>query len=92
VGQFFQDISNQDYGAAWSLGGENVSGGVGYNQWVAGYATTADIRLGTYSEFNATTVHAQIIATETDGSVHTYEGTYTVINGTITGADITQTS
>jgi hypothetical protein len=92
VDQFYQDITNHDYAAAWTLGGVNVSSGVGYSQWVAGYATTASIAIGTSSEFNATTVNAEIIATENDGGVHTYQGTYTVINGVITAASIAQAS
>lgn len=89
--QYYQDITNGDYAAAWALGGDHISG-VPYGQWVAGYGTTASITLGTYSEFNATTVHAEIIATQADGSVNTYEGTYTVIGGVITAASIVQTS
>lgn len=92
VDQFYQDITNHEYAAAWALGGDNVSGGVGYSQWVAGYATTASITLGTYSEFNATTVNAEIIATQSDGSVRTYQGTYTVINGVIATASVARTS
>ncbi len=90
--QFYQDITNGDYAAAWALGGDNISGGVPYSQWVAGYGTTASITLGTYSEFNATTVQAEIIATQADGTVKTYQGTYTVIGGVITAASIAQTS
>lgn len=92
VDQFYQDITNHDYTTAWALGGVNVSSGVGYSRWVAGYATTASITIGTSSEFNATTVDAEIIATENDGTVHTYQGAYTVINGVITAASIAQSS
>ena len=91
VDQFYQDITNGDYAAAWAEGGDNISG-VPYNQWVTGYGTTASITIGTYSEFNATTVAAEIIATLTDRTVKTYEGTYTVIGGVITAASINQTS
>jgi hypothetical protein len=92
VGQFYQDITNHDYATAWALGGANVSGGVGYSQWVAGYATTASITLGTSSEFNGTTVSAEIIAIQNDGTVQTYQGTYTVTNGVITAASVAQAS
>ena len=36
VAQYYQDITNHDYQAAWAMGGSNVSGGVGYDAWVAG--------------------------------------------------------
>ena len=41
--QFYQDLTNHDYGSAWNLGGRNLNGGAGYAAWVAGYATTASI-------------------------------------------------
>src|SRR5437016_831232 len=45
VNQFYQDITDRNYSAAWALGGSNLSGGVGYDAWVAGYGTTASITL-----------------------------------------------
>jgi hypothetical protein len=90
--QFYQDITNQDYQAAWALGGDNLSGGVGYSAWVAGYSTTASISLATYGQFTDSTVWADLDATQTSGSVTTYYGTYTVTGGIITGAHIAQTS
>ena len=94
VTQFYQDITNQDYADAWALGGDNIAAqnGQTYASWVAGYGTTASITLATESQFNATTVDAGLVATQDDGTVKTYEGTYTVIAGVITSADITQTS
>jgi hypothetical protein len=74
------------------VGGTNLSGGVGYDSWVAGYSTTASITLGTYSYWGANGVQASLIATQTDGTVKTYSGTYTVSNGVIVSASITQTS
>ena len=49
VTQYYQDITDHNYSAAWALGGSNLSGGAGYSSWVAGYATTASISLGTFS-------------------------------------------
>lgn len=92
VTQFYQDITDQNYPAAWALGGDNLSGGVGYSQWVAGYATTASISLGTFSYFGSGQVAAALSAVQTDGSVRTYQGTYTVQNGVIVSANIVQTS
>jgi hypothetical protein len=92
VTQFYQDITDQNYSAAWALGGDNLSGGVGYSQWVAGYATTASIALGAFSSFGSDQVAASLSAVQTDGSTTTYQGTYTVQNGVIVSANIVQTS
>ncbi len=92
VDQFYQDITNHDYADAWSLGGVNLDNGVGYSSWVAGYGTTQSIAVETASDWNATTVYATIEAVQSDGSVNTYAGTYTVINGVITAASVRQTS
>jgi hypothetical protein len=91
VDQFYADITNHDYPTAWSLGGDNISG-TDYNSWVAGYSTTARLNLGTDATWNGPTVNAELIAVQTDGSVKTYQGTYTVIGGVITAASIVQTS
>jgi hypothetical protein len=92
VTQFYQDITDQAYRAAWALGGDNVSGGVGYEAWVAGYATTVSITLGTFSYWGSDQAQVQISALQSDGSVNTYTGTYTVENGVITAANVVQTS
>jgi hypothetical protein len=92
VTQFYQDITNHDYQAAWALGGDNLNGGVGYSKWVAGYATTASISLGTFSSSGSDQVTVSLSADQTDGSTTTYQGTYTVQNGVIVSANITQTS
>jgi hypothetical protein len=92
VSQFYQDITDHNYSAAWALGGANIANGVTYATWVAGYAnTTAGIALGTVSDFGADQVQADLIATQLDGSVKTYEGTYTVQNGVMVAANIVQT-
>lgn len=90
VNQFYQDITNHDYSDAWSLGGDNI-GGSDYNGWAAGYATTASIYLTTSSEWGDGNVQADISALQTDGTVRTYSGTYTVANGVIVSANIVQT-
>jgi len=91
VDQFYQDITNHDYAAAWALGGDNI-GGMPYAQWVAGYATTASISLGTDATWNGPTVNAELVALQDDGTVRTYQGTYTVTSGVITAANIVQAS
>ena len=93
VNQFYEDITDHAYSAAWALGGDNIANGASYATWAAGYAdTTASITLGTVSDFGSDQVQAQLSATQLDGTVKTYEGTYTVENGVIVAADIVQTS
>ena len=91
VQQFYQDITNHNYPAAWALGGKNLDNGVGYDRWVAGYATTASIDLTTYGQWSNGTVYASLSALQTDGTVKTYYGTYTVSGGQIVAAHIKQT-
>jgi hypothetical protein len=89
VNQFYEDITDRRYSAAWALGGDNIANGASYATWAAGYAdTTASITLGTVSDFGSDQVQAQLSATQLDGTVKTYEGTYTVENGVIVAADI----
>jgi hypothetical protein len=90
VTQFYQDITDHNYTAAWALGGNNVSGGVGYDTWVAGYGTTESIDLGTFSYFGSGQVQTVLSALQTSGAVYTYTGTYTVQNGIIVAAHIVQ--
>ena len=52
--------------------------------------TASDKRSGGVQPTDGT-VSASIAATQTDGSVKTYAGTYTVANGAIAAAHITQT-
>jgi hypothetical protein len=93
VSQFYQDITDHDYSAAWALGGDNISNGASYATWVAGYQdTTASIALGTTSDFGSDQVQAELIATQLDGTVKTYQGTYTVQNGLILAANVIETS
>ena len=90
VDRFYRDLNARDYQAAWQLGGSTVSGGAGYSAWVAGYATTASISASIVQDSDGT-VSVSIIATQTNGGVKTYAGTYTVANGVIVAAHITQT-
>jgi hypothetical protein len=92
VDQFYQDITDHNYSAAWSLGGDNLNGGVGYDAWVAGYAATVSITLYDSANFGSGEVTAYLNALQGDGSTTTYYGTYYVTNGVITSASIAQNS
>jgi hypothetical protein len=89
VTQFYADITAHDYAAAWVLGGANIAG-TSYSNWVNGYATTAAIAVTAAEDSGSDQVTATISATQTDGSVRNYTGTYTVQNGVIVSAQITQ--
>lgn len=91
VEQYYQDITDHDYRAAWALGGSNIAGTT-YDRWVAGFGTTESITLGAVSEFGASRVEAVLYATQTDGTLKTYAGTYRVADGVLVGASIRQTS
>lgn len=91
--QYYQDITDHDYSAAWALGGDNLSGGMSYSTWVAGYQdTTASISVISYGTWSSDEVWADIIAMQLDGSVRTYSGTYTVQAGVMVAANITRSS
>lgn len=92
IAQYYQDITDHNYSAAWAMGGRNVSNGVGYDAWVAGYATTASITMYNSSNWGSGEVTTYLSALQTDGSTRTYYGTYYVSNGVITSASIAQTS
>jgi len=89
VTQFYADITARNYGAAWALGGDNIAG-TSYANWVAGYGTTAAIAVTAAEDFGSDQATVSISATQTDGSVRNYSGTYTVQNGVIVSAQITQ--
>jgi hypothetical protein len=81
-------INGHRYARAWRLGGRNTGGS--YPQFASGFSTTARDTL-TIVSVSGDVVNARITAHETDGTVNTYQGTYTVDSGVITGFDVLQT-
>jgi hypothetical protein len=93
VTQYYQDVSDKNYAAAWAVGGRNLAAenGQTYASWVAGYAdTTASISITSYGTWSNGTVWCYISAVQYSGAVNTYYGTYTVANGVIVSASIRQ--
>jgi hypothetical protein len=91
--QYYQDVSDKNYAAAWAIGGSNLAteNGQTYDSWVAGYAdTTASISITSYGTWSNGTVWCYISAVQDSGAVNTYYGTYTVANGVIVSASIRQ--
>ncbi|MFC9881515.1 hypothetical protein ACFVJW_18260 [Streptomyces libani] len=89
VEEYYRDINAGDFSGAWDLGGKNI-GGSSYSKWVSGFDTTAHIELSAVNDGSPGQVGAVLRATQTDGSVRVYQGTYTVSDGAIVSADITQ--
>ncbi|WP_052845333.1 zinc-ribbon domain-containing protein [Streptomyces sp. NRRL S-31] len=90
VTRYYDHINAGDYTAAWNMGGSTLYPG-SYADWVAGFATTAHVDV-TASDDGSGTVSVDIRATQDDGTVSVFKGTYAVSGGKITGADIRQVS
>jgi hypothetical protein len=82
-------INGHHYARAWRLGGQNTGGS--YASFVSGFAGTAKDTL-TIVSVSGDVVTARLSAKQTDGTVDTYQGTYTVHHGVIIGADVAQVS
>ena len=86
VQAYFAAINAHDYAKAWALGGKNT-GSSSYSSFVNGFNDTAKDDVTVVSVVgNVVTV--KLAATQTDGSVQHYQGTYTVTNGVITQGHI----
>jgi hypothetical protein len=86
---FYNAINDGDYATAWALGGDNLS--PNFTTFSDGYSSTLTDS-ATATDTSATTADIQLDATQTDGTVKQYSGTYTVVDGVITAADVTQTN
>ncbi len=84
---YFAAINAGDYQTAWSLGGRNLDSS--YDHFVAGFADTSSDTVTIVSSQDDT-VEIELDAAQTDGSHRYYAGTYTVQDGAITAADISE--
>ena len=82
-------INGHHYARAWRLGGRNTGGS--YPAFVSGFTGTAKDTL-TIVSVSGDVVTARLSARQADGTVSTYQGTYTVHHGVITGFDVVQLS
>ena len=80
-------INGHDYARAWRLGGRNT--GRSYPSFVSGFSTTVR-DTPTIVSVSGDVVTARLTAQQTDGTVDTYQGTYTVDSGVIIGFDVLQ--
>ncbi|MEV6838612.1 zinc ribbon domain-containing protein [Streptomyces sp. NPDC051133] len=90
VTSYYDLLNAGDYSAAWDMGGSNLFNG-SYANWVAGFRTTAHVDVTT-SDDGYGEVGVAIRATQTDGSVRSFTGTYSVQDGKIVGARIREGS
>lgn len=98
VQQYYADINAGNYQGAWALTGNGNLGNSSYGAFVAGYSLTKSVTVSENWE-SGDTCSVNITALAYSGSApgsplvtQTFTGTYTVDNGIITGADVTQTS
>jgi hypothetical protein len=89
VRAYIAAINGHRYARAWRLGGRNTDGS--YPGFVSGFTGTAKDTL-TILSVSGHVVTARLTARQTDGTVNTYQGTYTVHHGVITGFDVIQLS
>ena len=88
VQQYYADLNAHDFASAWQLGGANIAGTT-EAQWEAGFSNTRSIQVQAADDQSAPgVVDAVISSTQSDGSVQSYSGTYTVAGGVITAANI----
>ncbi|EME54201.1 hypothetical protein [Amycolatopsis decaplanina] len=88
---FYDAINRRDFLTAWNLGGQRLAKGGTYASWANGYATTSWVAL-TVRSTSGNTVYVDLSARQTDGSLRTFSGSYTVSGGAITGASMKRLS
>jgi UDP-N-acetylmuramoylalanine-D-glutamate ligase len=87
VQAYYQAINEHRYQVAWQLGGKNT--GQSYASFVAGFnGTASDVLL--IGQASGDIVHGTLTANQTDGSIKTYSGSYTVQDGVITTFQVAQ--
>src|SRR5215469_11920979 len=82
-------INGHHYARAWRLGGRNTGGS--YANFVSGFGGTAKDTL-TIVSVSGDVITARLNAQQTNGTIATYQGTYTVHRGVIIGFDVLQLS
>jgi len=89
VRAYYAAINHHRYARAWRLGGRNI--GETYRAFVTGFSTTAHDTV-TIQSVSGDVVTAQLAAQQTNGTVKTYQGSYTVEGGVITQFNVRQVS
>ncbi|MFF2196600.1 hypothetical protein [Streptomyces sp. NPDC058157] len=89
VEEYYRDLANRDFDAAWELGGKYIAHTT-FGNWVSGYDSTAALSLASAGTEGGGRVRVLIRALQTDGTLKTYGGTYTVSGGVIVSASVTE--
>ena len=89
VRSYYAAINHRRYARAWRLGGRNT--GETYHAYISGFAGTAHDTV-TIQSVSGDVVTAQLVAQQTNGTVKTYQGSYTVEGGVITQFSVQQVS
>ena len=89
VRAYYAAINDHRYARAWRLGGRNT--GETYRAYISGFAGTAHDTV-TIQSVSGDVVTAQLVAQQTNGTVKTYQGSYTVEGGVITQFSVQQVS
>lgn len=82
---YYAAINAHDYKQAWSLGGHNLQSN--YQTFASGYSGTKHDSV-TILGVKGDTVTVSLTAQQNDGSSKSFEGTYTVVGGQITKANL----
>ena len=90
VQAYFAALNARKYRRAWQLN-TVVHSNETYQQFVTGQSVTESNNL-TVQSTAGNVVAFQLVATQTDGTVKTFQGTDTVTNGIITASAVRQTS
>ena len=89
VRAYYAAINHHHYARAWRLGGRNT--GETYHAYISGFAGTAHDAV-TIQSVSGDVVTGQLDAQQTNGTVKTYQGSYTVEGGVITRFNVRQVS
>jgi len=87
VRAYYAAINAHNYHRAWTLVGGTTTQTTDYNGFVKGFNGTQSDQV-TIVSVSGNVVTIKLAATQTDGTVKNYQGTYTVTNGVITQSQI----
>ncbi|WP_282699431.1 hypothetical protein [Streptomyces sp. CC219B] len=85
VNRYFEAINDRDFRTAWDLGGKNFDSS--YESFVEGFDETARDEL-TIESTLGNRVSVSLVAVQNDGTVQSYSGYYTVVDGIITDGSL----
>ncbi|WP_236725354.1 hypothetical protein [Amycolatopsis orientalis] len=88
---YYDALNRRDFLTAWNLGGQRLAKGGTYASYVKGFATTSWAAL-TVTNVRGSTVYVDLSARQTDGSMRSFSGSYTVSDGMIIGANMKRLS